>query len=194
MRESDFSQETMPPAKSHEEILQLIQEIKDIEKNFDEIEIEEPLIQEWEAVTTDEAKPIPIKSEIDESKDKKRFSFRLKKRSRTEVKRLNIEKKYATFKIRFDEQDNLVNLDFRKPKPKSEKAKGKFKLPMNLKKLRRKGKVEAETTEEAPSEEKKGIAGKIKGILGNIGKIKNAIPGRGKKAEEAPKEETEEEE
>ena len=187
MRETDFDQETLPPAKSHEDILQLIQEIKEIEKEFDRIEIDQPLLEEWKTVTPDtiaeEAKPIPIKSEIEEGEKKKRALFRLKKRSRTEVKRINIEKKYATFKIRFDEQDNLVNLDFKKPKPKAEKAKGKFKLPLNLKKLRRKGKGEAETTEEAPAEGKKGIGEKLKGIFGGIGKIKNAIPGRGKKTD-----------
>jgi len=194
MRESDFDQETLSPVKSHEEILQLIQEIKEIEKEFDRIEVEEPLMEEWKTVTPDtiaeEAKPIPIKSEIEDGKKKKHALFRIKRRSRSEVKRIKREKRYATFKLRFDEQGNLVNLDFRKPKPK--KAKGKFKLPINLKKLRRKDKGETESTEEAPAEEKKGIGGKLKGALGILGKLKNAIPGRGKKTEEAPKEEAEE--
>ena len=197
MRESDFDQETLSPVKSHEEILQLIQEIREIEKEFDRIEVEEPLVEEWKTVTPDtiaeEAKPIPIKSEIEDGKKKKHALFRIKRRNRSEVKRIKREKQYATFKLRFDEQGNLVNLDFRKPKPKPEKTKGKFKLPINLKKLRRKDKGETESTEEAPAEEKKGIGGKLKGALGILGKLKNAIPGRGKKTEEAPKEEAEEE-
>ena len=191
MRETDFQQDDLGLVKSHEEILQLIDEIKEIENNFDEIGVGEPLLQEWETVAPEEAKPIPIKSEIEESKEKKRSRFRLKKRSRLEVKRREREKHYATFKFRFDDDGNLANLDFRKPKPKPEKTKGKFKIPI-INKFIRKGKKEAEITEEAPSE-KKGIAGKIKGALGGIGKIKNAIPGRKKKTEEAPKEETEEE-
>ena len=197
MRETDFQQDQIEPVKTHEEILQLIEEIKEIERSFDEIEIEEPLIQEWETLkpetTQEEVKIIPIKSEIEEGKKKKHALFRIKRRSRSEVKRIKREKQYATFKLRFDEQGNLVNLDFRKSKPKSEKTKSKFKLPINLKKLIRKGKGESETTEESPAGEKKGIGGKLKNVLGMVSKLKNAIPGRGKKTEEAPKEEAEEE-
>jgi len=192
MRETDFQQDDLGLVKSHEEILQLIDEIKEIENNFDEIEVGEPLLQEWKTVASEEAKPIPIKSEVEESKEKKRSRFRLRKRSRLEVKRIEREKRYATFKFRFDDDGNLVNLDFRKPKPKPEKAKEKFKIPI-INKFIRKGKEKAEPTEETPNEEKKGIGGKIKGALGGIGKIKNAIPGRKKKTEEAPKEKTEEE-
>ena len=64
MRETDFLQADLGSVKSHEEILQLIEEIKEIEKNFHEIEIEESIIPAWETVEpeiiTEEAKPIPI--------------------------------------------------------------------------------------------------------------------------------------
>ena len=48
MRESDFEQEQIAPVRTHEEILELIEEIKDIEKEFNDFELERPLAQEWD--------------------------------------------------------------------------------------------------------------------------------------------------
>lgn len=199
MRESDFEQEQIAPVKTHEEILELIEEIKEIEREFDNFELEMPSDQKWEPVKpeiiVEEAQPIPIKSEIEEGKKKKHALFRIKRRSKPEVQRIKRQRQYATFKLRLDEQGNLINLDFRKPEPRSKKSKGKFKIPFNLKKLRRRGKEETESTEATPTEEKKGIGGKLKGVLGGISKLKNVIPGRGKKTEKSEKaEETSEEE
>jgi len=214
MRESNFEQVLSEPVKTHEEILEMIEEIKEFEKRFDLQDFGEfSTVEEWKEVEpdrefreieqerwtevapeiTEEVKSIPIKSETELEKDKKRKNilFRIKRRSSSEVHKLKREVKYATFKLRFDEQGDLVNTDLKKPKPK-EKTKSKFKIPL---KFRKKGKEEktTESKEETPKEEKEGIGSKLKGAFGNLGKLKNAIPGRGKKSEEETEEASEEE-
>lgn len=211
MRESNFEQVQSEPVKTHEEILDMIEDIKEFERKFDDQDFRETTtIEEWTEVQpkqevqessrerwievnpeiTEEKRHIPIKAETEFEKDKrkKNLLFRIRRRSSSEVRKLKREKKYATFKLRFDQKGNLVNVDLNKPKPKKEKTKSKFKIPF---KLKRKGKEE--TKEESPKDEGKGIGSKLKGAFANLRKLKNAIPSRGNKTEEELEEPSEEE-
>jgi hypothetical protein len=211
MRESNFEQAQFEPVKTHEEILDMIEEIKEFERKFEKQDFgETTTIQEWTEFQpkqefqessrerwievnpeiTEEKKHIPIKAETEFEKDKKKKNllFRIKRRSSSEVRKLKREKKYATFKLRFDQKGDLVNVDLNKPKPKKEKTKSKFKNPFKLKRKRKE-----ETKEESPKNEGKGIGSKLKGVFGNLGKLKNAIPGRGNKTEEESEDTSEEE-
>jgi len=159
--------------RSHEEILELIDVIKDLEDSFEEFELEKPEKENEELIEVepDEIKPIPIKTD-EEIKPKKQK----KHESKPVV--------HTSFKVRFDESGELVNLDLRKPKKEPE-----TKKKISLKKLG-KGKKK-EKTENTESEEKSKKS-KLKGGLGKIGKLKRVIPSRGKKTEEATSAETKE--
>ncbi|MCK5636883.1 MAG: hypothetical protein KAH91_05615, partial [Thermoplasmatales archaeon] len=100
--------------------------------------------------------------------------FKIKVRGSTDVKKARLERKAATFKLRFDEKGKLVNIDLKKPKqsePKSE-SKKRFKLPIP----KRKGK-EKEGETKTTEKKSKGLKGK----LGKISKLKVAIPSKRKK-------------
>ena len=91
-----------------------------------------------------------------------------------------VEKPSATFRIRFDESGNLVNLDIKKPEPKVkvEKDKKKFSLKKILP-----GKKSKDKGDEEASKEKSSIGSKLKGSFGKIGKLKNVIPNKSKKSD-----------
>jgi hypothetical protein len=192
--------------KTHEEIIQMIEEIKQIENNYPEfditeeeqpeelIEVEEEIIEEFP----------PVDKELDKTGFKKWLD---------QKKENKPDSKPATFKIRFDDSGELVNLDFRKPKVKPE-VKKKKAVKFNFKKLKgkfkRKGKKTEEESEgsgektEKPDESeekiekpkrKKEKSSKFSGLkskLGGISKLKRVIPSKKKKDEE--KEEVKEEE
>jgi len=159
--------------RSHEEILELIDVIKDLENSFEEFELEEPEKEEEELieVNPEEITPIPIKTD-EEVKQKKQ-----KKHGSKPVI-------HTSFKVRFDESGELVNLDLRKTKKEPEKKK-----KISLKRLGKGRKKEK--TENTESEEKSKKS-KLKSGLGKIGKLKKVIPSRGKKTEEAKSAETKE--
>ena len=100
--------------------------------------------------------------------------FKIKVRGSTDVKKARLERKAATFKLRFDEKGKLVNIDLKKPKPSEPKSESKkrFKLPIP----KRKGK-EKEGETKTTEKKSKGLKGK----LGKISKLKVAIPGKRKK-------------
>lgn len=93
----------------------------------------------------------------------------------------------ATFKIRFNEEGKLENIDFIKPKKKSEtdsKLKKTLKVDKIISIIKRKGK-KGEGGEQPKAEEGKG--GKLSKILGPLSKItsiKDKLPilGKGKKS------------
>lgn len=191
MKESNLEQDGSASAvRSHEEIIELINEIKDFETRFPDIEFEEVEIAEEfievEPEPFEEFTPIPIKSEIKEKdrkvKRKKHKLFRIKSRTRAEAEQWRMKRKAATFKIRFDEKGELVNLDIKKPKPKKQKSEGKKRF--GLKKIRRKKGEKTEETTETKEVEEGVKKPKIKGKLGKLGKLKRAIPSRSKKKEE----------
>jgi len=199
-------EETSSNIKTHEEILELLDEVKRFEKEFEDFEVaprseveekEEFIEVEHETTTVDTVKLIPLKTKEKKAKYKKRFRhpiFRIKFRTRSEVKKLREEKKAATFRIRFDEEGKLVNLDVKKPKPSKEKPKKlSLKKLFVLKKLIKRGKGETEETETKSEPEGEGSKfSKLKGGLGKLGKLKGIIPGRLKKEKETEEAKTEE--
>jgi len=195
MRDPDFDENVSSPVKTHEEILELIDEIKELENRFPEIKTDQRWITVEPEVIVPEQKPTEIKTEIEEysKKEKKKLiKFRIKRRSHSEVQKIRRESKATTIKLRIDEEGNLVNTDIRKQK-KGKEGKSKF----NIKKLLRREKektVEGQEGETTETEDKKGGISKIKNVFGGIGKLKNVIPGRKSKSEEPEKtsEETEE--
>ena len=173
--------------KTREEILAMFEEIKTFEKKFCSHEIidnnEEEFI-EFEPVFLEVFEPEPPEPEFDtvaiSEKEKK---IKIKEKS-AKVKTVDP----TTFKIRFDGNGQLVNLELKKPKLKAKKeSKLNSKLGSKLKKVRRrkKDKTEASDTkieETSKASKLKSGIGKI-GKIKNIGKLKNVIPRRGKKKE-----------
>lgn len=160
--------------KSHDEILDLVDNIKRFEEGFAEFELEtveevkEELIEvDYKSLEPQQGLPEP---EIVDKPKKLKF---LKKK----VKPI-VEKPSATFRIRFNESGNLVNLDFKKPVPKPKKDKKKLSLKKILPGRKSKDKVESDSTKEKSSK-----VSKLKGGLGKIGKIKNVIPNKSKKSD-----------
>jgi len=177
----------IPSGKTHEEIIQMIEEIKQIENIFNEFEIEkegpqEELIEVEEEILEEFT---PIDTEIDKTGLKKWLD------GKKEDKPDSIP---ATFKIRFNESGELVNLDFRKSKVKSE-GKTKKAIKFDFKKLKgkfkRKGKKDEGKSEESgekpkKSKEKRDKSSRFSGLkskLGGIGKLKRVIPSKKKKEE-----------
>ena len=87
---------------------------------------------------------------------------------------MRLERKAATFKLRFDENGKLVNIDLKKPKPPTAKSESKkrFKIPFPKIKIK-----EKEGESKATEKKSKGLKGK----LGAIGNLKRVIPSKGKK-------------
>ena len=100
--------------------------------------------------------------------------------------------KSATFKLRFNEEGNLENIDFKKPKERAHKESKilkKLKIDKITSKIKKKDKGEGK-----PSEGEEGKGGKLSKIIGplkNISKIteKLPIPKKGKKSKEKKEEE-----
>jgi len=202
MDELDSEQDnTISLAKTHEEILEILEEIKKFEKKFighdfeetevEFIEVEEDVVEfvEVEEDKLEQFEPIPIKEETKKPGLKEKLKINRIFKSRSEVQKEKVEAKpisAATFKIRFDDSGELVNIDFKKPKPESKRR-------FNFSKLKIKRKRKNEKTEkETETSEKKSKFSKLKGGLGKIGKLKKAIPHRGKKKEETEESEAEE--
>lgn len=175
--------------KTHEEIILMIKEIKEIEETygpFEIIDIEES--EELIDVDHDELKENDEQKTVKEL-NKRRFKiFKVDIKTEADILAKRAEKS-ATFKVRFDEQGNLVNLDFKKPKPKKQTESKPGKLS-GLKKLRKgkKGKGTASSDEEK-IKVKKSKGSKLKGKLGKVGKLKRAIPGKKSKKEKSEKKE-----
>ena len=166
--------------KTHEEILVIIKEIKGLEEKFmsgdffkdyqiefleveDEfIEIEHPPIEQREHIIFEE---VTVEDEVE-----------------TELEEKIIYP--AVFRIRFNEEGKLENLDLKKAKPKPHLKSDlkKLKVLKKIKIIGRKGESRIEKVR----------LSKIKDTIGKISKIRNVIPGIGKKEEEPVKEETEE--
>ncbi|MCK4995763.1 MAG: hypothetical protein KAR55_02645 [Thermoplasmatales archaeon] len=140
------------------------------------IEVDPDVVEFVEVGTEFESVPFEQETEKPGLKDsitKSKF-FKIKVRGSTDVKKARLERKAATFKLRFDEKGKLVNIDLKKPKqsePKSE-SKKRFKLPIP----KRKGK-EKEGETKTTEKKSKGLKGK----LGKISKLKVAIPSKRKK-------------
>ena len=134
--------------KTHDEILELLKEIKKIEEVYNPVEfkpepenIEQDLMKfidldqdfvdfiDLQPDTAKDIKPVEeVKVEENQLIKNKKPRFKLKFRSRLGAKKWrkqkDIENKKidpATFRIRFDKEGNLVNIDFKKIKAKPKK-------------------------------------------------------------------------
>lgn len=147
MGESELEEkEGSSVTKSHKEIIELLEEIKEFEREYGLLEIEPEFIEveedivEFVEVEPDIVEKIElVDSETDyetQEKTKKRRKFKIKYRTRAEVKKWREkrgeERKEnipATFRIRFDNEGDLVNIDLSqiKKKPKSKKVNSQIK-------------------------------------------------------------------
>ncbi len=205
MEESDFKQDSnIYITKTHEEILKMLEEIKDFEKKYqgydlekieeteEFFEVENDLVEffEVEEDTLKQFEPVSLKQDlikpILKNKIRKRRIFKVRIRRKPKIKKAKIETKTinpATFKIRFNENGELVNIDLKKPK-----------LKPNSKKHLRIRKTKIKTEEKIENEDKKSKILKLKAGLSKIGYLKKVIPHKKKKEEEIESEKSEVEE
>lgn len=152
--------------KSHDDILELLKEIKKIEEVYNPAEfkpepenIEQDLMKfidldqnfvefvDLKPEINKDIKPIEeVKEKEDQLITKKKQRFKLKFRNRLEAKKWRKDKDTenkkidpATFRIRYDKEGNLVNIDFKKiktkPKTPSKKTKEKKEKSQDSEKL-----------------------------------------------------------
>lgn len=199
-------EENYSKIRTHQQIQTMIDELFEFEKNLPLFELppSEIILDETQAEeTSEEQEFVTMPGENLESepeitkkglkiKFKRLYSFKIKRR-KSETDSEISEKKFLIFKpkelkstefmVGFNENGNLVNLDLRKPKIK-EKPESKLGKLNILKKI--KGRKKGEKSESSSSDDKfKGS--KIKSIFGKVGKLKNAIPGKGKKEKKEKK-------
>jgi hypothetical protein len=140
--------------KSHDEILELLKEIKKFEdentlpefkqesKNIEQdlvnfIDLDKDFVEfiDLDPGLSKDMKPVgEVKVEQNQLINKKKQRFKIKFRSRLEAKKWRKQKNKenkkinpATFRIRFDKEGKLVNIDFNKKKPKPKKQSKKIK-------------------------------------------------------------------
>jgi len=170
--------------KDHSKILQIIDEIREFENNFvdfkgETVEETKDITQDLIEVALEEIEQVVPDEEVLQESNKKFFKF-LKEKEKKEPK----PRVHTTFKMGFNEERKLVNLDFKQPKPKKKRPESKSKF--NLKKLipsRKKGNEEDNDKSESSSK-----ASKLKGGLSKLSKLKKVIPTK-KSSIEEPKDE-----
>ena len=154
--------------KSHEDIIRLINDIRLFEENFEEFEFFKS-----QEIDTDDIIEVDhnvknndlIKQEQDLIDKKKSIPF------------FNTGNP-ATFKIRYNEKGDLVNLDLRKTPPKKDQTKKRFNIKNILPLHKSKEKKEKKSSEDKDDKDKKS---KIKNTFSKFSKLKNVIPNKGKK-------------
>ena len=178
MKNSDSDNMSNSNIKDHSEILQLIDEIIAYEQDFTNFST--VTIQETQDVKQDlieiEHQEINSEDEVLENKEKNTFIKKIKKEPKPKVP--------TNFKIGFDENGKLVNLDLKKiqPKNKAKEPKGKF----NLKKIIPFRKKQDKSDDSESSSKKSKLKG-LKGGLGKLGKLKKVIPNKNKSSNEETK-------
>lgn len=145
MSEPSLDQETSSVTKTHEEILAMFKEIKQLEASFPAYEIGKYEVEEELIEVAHEEEPILIEEP------------QIKKEPTSPT----------VFRLRYNEEGNLENIDMRKPKPHKE-------IHINLSKLRSKEK-EPKVKEEIP---------KTSRFRGGLSKLKRIIPSRNEEEEE----------
>jgi hypothetical protein len=198
-KDEDFSK-----ILTHEQIRSMMDELLEFEKKLPLFDISDSeMVYEDSQMMKKDEEDIDIVSdkslEFEPETKKKKVKFSFKKLPKLKIKRKTsaktsdisytkvfkikaLELKPNEFRFGLDEKGDLVNLDLRKSKPHQPKSESKFvsKLskinPLKFIKGRKKG---GET--QSSSDEKGSKGSKVKGIFGSIGKLKNAIPSRGKK-------------
>jgi len=183
MNESDLNKLNITSVtKTHEEILEMLEEIKEFERKYGEIETEDSIINhelpDIDYVLFEEIEPdLVFFNEIEEKKSKNIEKIRnyeknyriFRKKEVTE--KISPPKNPTTFRLRINEKGILENIDIKKPRQGK-----KFKIS-----FRKNDKKESE------SSEGKSKLGKL---IDGLSKIKRIIPKRGKE-EEIESEETE---
>jgi len=179
MDESDLNQlDNTSITKTHEEILKMLEEIKEFEKKYGEFELKKPTTIEYE--TFKEIKPeLVFFKEVEEKKYKilekfKKFKTKFGKKVQREIPE-TFEKPITptTFRLKINDEGKLENIDLRKPKPRQ-------KIKFSFRKKDKK---------ESGESEKKSKFEKIKTVLS---KVKRIIPKRKKEEEEPEESETSE--
>lgn len=173
--------------KDHFEILQIIDEIREFENNF--VDFKGETVEETENITQDliEVDPegieeVVLDEEVLQESDKKFFKF-LKEKEKKEPK----PRVHTTFKMRFNEERKLVNLDFKQPKIKKKRSESKSKF--NLKKfIPSRKKENEETSDKSESSSKASKLKGLKGGLGKLSKLKKVIPNKKSSSEESKEE------
>ena len=176
MNKSDLDcSDTNSIKKTHKEIIEMLEEIKDFENNFVEFDIQKPAVEEelieieYETFKEIEPELITFK-EVEEKKPKLEI-----KRKKVVEEKIVKPITPTTFRLRINKEGNLENIDLIKPKPKSRSRIGL--------RFRKKDQTKSETTE------KKSMFKKIKSSLS---RIKRAIPSRREEEEEVEESETSE--
>lgn len=165
MPETDFNKtDVSSTVKNHEEIMDMLTEIKEFEKRFPEYKIEEE-----SRIDKIKAKTEIPQEKIKQKQKKKPFIFRIKLRSKSKVKKRKKERKPTTIKFRLTEEGNLVDVNKKKIKPKKKHA--KF---LNFKKLIKR-KEKGDKKEKSKSEITS-FKDKIVSSLGKISALKKVIP------------------
>jgi hypothetical protein len=210
--------------KSHEEILEIINEIKIFEEEFIESSIiqtnqiefipvdEDELIEIDQPKIAPEKKKVVIKNilklkkdefvtpseQIDPAWETEEVNFKTRIQSLFSFihkdstdKQNGADEKIiypAVFRIRFNSEGNLENIDFKKASPKADIKEDLQKINV-IKKI----KIKRKKGEKQESDESEGKGGKLSKLkaIGKISKIKNVIPKRGGKKEEKKEEEEE---
>jgi len=200
--------------KTHEEILELIEEIKGFESLFSDFEIIEEIDQhedliEFEYETSEDISTLPSFIPVEEkpefieletiepetiepeikTKRKKHPMLRIKFRTNSEVKKAQKEERNPTptiFKMRFNDEGQFINTDLKKTKPKKKKQGTKH---FSIKRIRKQKKTKLEQTSSEETEEKESKGSRFKRRLG---KLKRVIPSRDKKKESKEESEFEE--
>jgi hypothetical protein len=192
LRERDMEQElqqrSKTTAKTHEEIMKIMEELKAYEEKYKEYELSEITVSEKIEEVLVEFEPVGpefLDTESSKASLKNKFVRRKNKKTAQELEKQVEPEANETkpkqskakptqdtvFKLRFGETGNLEMLGAKKHPVKQTKpeTKGAKKLS-----LRRKNKTESETKEEKS---------KLSKLKGGAGKIKNIIPHRKKKEE-----------
>jgi hypothetical protein len=182
MDDKDFNQlNNSSITKTHEEIIEMLEEIKVFEKKYGILSPEESIIEkqqiDFEYVKFEEIKPdLVVFKEIDEKHsifDKiKRFKIDFKIfRKNESIEKIHPPKNPTTFRLRINKEGILENIDVKKPKPRK-------KIKFNF---RKKDKKKSESSEEKS---------KFSKLINGLSKIKRIIPRKGTE-EESESEKTE---
>ena len=177
--------------KTHEEILEMLEEIKEFEKKYGELGYEGSVIGEdlteleyvtFEEIETElpifnEIEPeLPIFKEIEKLKPKiiKKNKFKIKFRKKEKIEKIDRPINPTIFRLRINNEGKLENIDIKKQQPRKK---------INIS-FRKKDKGEEKSSEGKSKFDK---------LKSGLNKIKRLIPIR-KKEEEPQTEETEKKE
>ena len=164
MKDSNLGEDIDIYIKTHEEILKIIEEIKEFENKYQEYDLSEIQSGEDFIEVDNELEEFVEAIPLNKEEPRKRVIF---KRQKVKEK-VQKEIKPTIFHLRLNDDGKLENIDIKKPQAKK---KGRFKF-------RRK------KTEEGEIKEKKDKISKVSKFKGGFSKLKKAIPSRKKKSED----------